>query len=90
MSRLRITLGKSTIGHPKDQKDTARALGLGKLNATVVRPDNPAIRGMVRKLHHLVTVEAVAEEGEGKRKPRARSARRTGNSGRSGARRGGH
>ena len=73
MSRLRITLKKSTIGHPQDQKDTARALGLRKLNATVTRPDNPAIRGMVGKLHHLVTVEAIAEEGERKRKPRLRA-----------------
>jgi large subunit ribosomal protein L30 len=62
MSRLRITLRRSTIGRPKDQKDTARILGLTKLNRTVVRPDNPAIRGMVEKLHHLVEVENVADE----------------------------
>jgi large subunit ribosomal protein L30 len=70
MSRLRITLRKSTIGHPQDQKDTARALGLRKLNAAVTRPDNPAIRGMAGKLHHLVTVEAIADQGERKKKPR--------------------
>lgn len=65
MNRLRITLKKSTIGYPKDQKDTARALGLRRLNATVIRPDNPAIRGMVRKLHHLVEVEVLpGEEAE--------------------------
>lgn len=57
MSRLRITLRRSVIGQKQDQKDTARMLGLTKLNKVVVRPDNPAIRGMVNKLRHLVTVE---------------------------------
>ena len=57
MSRLRITLRRSVIGHPKDQKDTARVLGLTRVNRTVVRPDTPAVRGMVRKLHHLLSVE---------------------------------
>jgi len=64
MSRLRITLRRSIIGRPKDQKETARILGLTKLNRTVVRPDNPAIRGMVEKLRHLVTVEETGESGE--------------------------
>jgi len=63
MSRLRITLRRSVIGRPKDQKATAQVLGLTKLNRTVVRPDTPAIRGMVQKLHHLVEVETVADEG---------------------------
>jgi len=64
MSRLRITLRRSTIGRKQDQKDTARILGLTKLNGAVIRPDNPAIRGMVNKLRHLVTVEEVdGEEG---------------------------
>lgn len=68
MSRLRITLRRSVIGHPKDQKDTARALGLNRLNATVVRPDDPAVRGMVRKISHLVAIEQVGAQEEGKQR----------------------
>jgi len=64
MSRIRITLWRSVIGRPKDQKETARILGLTKLNRSVVRPDNPAIRGMVEKLRHLVSVEEIGEGGE--------------------------
>lgn len=61
MGRLRITLRRSTIGRPRDQKETARVLGLTKLNRAVVRPDTPAIRGMVRKLSHLVAVEELPD-----------------------------
>ena len=63
MSQLRITLRRSVIGHPQDQKDTARALGFRKLNQSVVRPDTPDVRGMVNKIRHLVAVEAVPEQG---------------------------
>jgi large subunit ribosomal protein L30 len=64
MNRLRIRLRRSLIGHPRDQKETARILGLRKLNRTVLRPDTPAVRGMVNKLRHLVTIEEIgAEEG---------------------------
>lgn len=62
MSKLRITYKKSTIGYSKDQKQTVYALGLRKLNQVVVKPDNPAIRGMIFKVQHLVTVEEVADE----------------------------
>ena len=54
---LRITLVRSTIGRPADQGRTVASLGLRKLNATVERPDNPSIRGMVTKIRHLVKVE---------------------------------
>ena len=54
---LRITLVRSTIGRPADQGRTIASLGLRKLNATVERPDNPSIRGMVTKVRHLVEVE---------------------------------
>lgn len=54
---LRITLVRSTIGRPADQGRTVASLGLRKLNSTVERPDNPSIRGMVRKIQHLVKVE---------------------------------
>ena len=57
--KLKITLVKSTIGCPQDQKDTVRALGLRKLHATVERPDNGAVRGQVFKVKHLVSVEEI-------------------------------
>ncbi|MBS3976379.1 MAG: 50S ribosomal protein L30 [Syntrophomonadaceae bacterium] len=53
---LKITLVKSTIGRPEDQKKTARALGLSKLNSVVTKCDTPDIRGQVNKLRHLVEV----------------------------------
>ena len=56
---LKIKLVKSTIACKKDQVATVRALGLGKLNSEVVKEDNPAIRGMIFKVKHLVTVEEV-------------------------------
>ena len=59
MSELKITLVKSTIGCKPKQKLNAKALGLGKLNSSVVQKDNAAIRGMIRKISHLVKVEEV-------------------------------
>jgi large subunit ribosomal protein L30 len=56
---LRITLVRSTIGRPADQGRTIASLGLRRIHATVERPDNPSIRGMVAKVHHLVKVEEV-------------------------------
>lgn len=64
MTRLRITLQRSLIGHPQDQKDTARALGLTRPRRTVVRPDNSAVRGMISKLRHLVSVEEIEREDD--------------------------
>ena len=58
-SKLRITWVKSGIGYAKDQKATVRALGLHRLHETVEQADGPAIRGMVRKVQHLVRVEEV-------------------------------
>ncbi len=58
--QLRITLVRSTIGRPPDQGRTVRSLGLRRLHHTVLRPDQPAIRGMVQKISHLVKVEEVA------------------------------
>ncbi len=57
---LRITLVRSTIGRPADQGRTVASLGLRKLNATVERPNNPSIRGMVTKIRHLVEVEELS------------------------------
>ena len=57
MGKLKLTLVRSTIGRPKDQKATVQALGLRKLNQTVEKEVNPQIRGMVKKVQHLLTVE---------------------------------
>lgn len=61
MAKLRVKWVKSSIGYPKDQKETIRALGFHKLQHTVVREDVPTIRGMIRKVAHLVQVEEIAE-----------------------------
>jgi large subunit ribosomal protein L30 len=54
---IRVTLVRSPIGYTKDQKATAKALGLRRLHQTVEHKDNPALRGMIRKIIHLVQVE---------------------------------
>lgn len=54
---LRVTLVKSPIGYTKDQKQTARALGLRRMNQTVEHKDNPALRGMLNKIIHLIRIE---------------------------------
>ena len=57
--RLKITLRKCGIGHPQDQKDTIRALGLRRLHQTVEHDDSPSVRGMVEKIKHLVVVKVL-------------------------------
>lgn len=57
---LRLTLAKSPIGYSYKQKQTVRALGLRRMHQTVEKKDSPAIRGMLAKVEHLVTVEEVA------------------------------
>ena len=57
MGRLKITQTKSTIDRKEPQKRTIAALGLGKIRRTVIHNDTPQIRGMVRAVQHLVTVE---------------------------------
>ena len=54
---IRVTLVKSPIGYTKDQKATVKALGLRRMHQTVEHKDNPAVRGMIRKVVHLVQVE---------------------------------
>ncbi|RHW33917.1 50S ribosomal protein L30 [Neobacillus notoginsengisoli] len=56
-NKLEITLTKSVIGRPEDQRATVKALGLRKVNQTVEQEDNAAIRGMINKVAHLVTVK---------------------------------
>ena len=59
MSQLKITQIKSRITEKQNQRDTLRSLGLRKIGQTVVREDTPAVRGMIRTVAHLVTVEEV-------------------------------
>ena len=56
---LRVTQVKSSIGFASDQHRTLRALGLGKINRSVDHVDNPAVRGMIFKVKHLVKVEEI-------------------------------
>ncbi|MDY6873105.1 MAG: 50S ribosomal protein L30 [Chloroflexota bacterium] len=56
-AKLTITLVRSPIGYSKKQKATLKALGLKKINQTVSRTDNEAVRGMVEKVSHLVVVD---------------------------------
>jgi len=62
--KLKITLVKSYIGRPEAQRKVLRGMGLMKVNRTVVLKDTPEIRGMIRKVDHLVA--AVEVEGSGK------------------------
>jgi len=54
---IRVTLVRSPIGYTKDQRATARALGLRRLHQTMEHKDTPTVRGMIQKIIHLVQVE---------------------------------
>lgn len=56
MATIKIKQIKSKIGAPIDQKRTLDALGLHKISQVVEREDSPSLRGMIRKVHNLVTV----------------------------------
>jgi large subunit ribosomal protein L30 len=55
--RLKVTLQKSVIGRKQVQRDTVRGLGLTRISQTRELEDTPAIRGMIKRVEHLVTVE---------------------------------
>jgi large subunit ribosomal protein L30 len=57
MGKVKITLVKSGIGYPKNQKATLKALGLRKMNATAEVEMNKQIQGMINTVNHLVKVE---------------------------------
>lgn len=59
-SKLVITWKHSAIGRMQVQKDTIKALGFKKLNQTITKADNPAIRGMIKRVEHLVEVKEEA------------------------------
>jgi large subunit ribosomal protein L30 len=64
VTKLRITLVKSGIGHIEVQKRTLKALGLRRLNQSVTHSDSASIRGMIGKVKHLVKVEAASGDTE--------------------------
>lgn len=57
--QLQITLKRSLIGRPENQRRTVKTLGLRKTNQTVTQKDNPAIRGMVEQVSHLLEVKEI-------------------------------
>ena len=59
---VKITLRKSVIGRPEKHRRTVQSLGLRKLNKTVVLTDTPTVRGMIRKVSHMLAVEEKADE----------------------------
>ncbi len=59
MSRLKVTLKHSTIGRPKNQLECVKGLGLRRVGRSRVLENTPAVRGMVKKVLHLVEVEEV-------------------------------
>ncbi|MDO5665976.1 MAG: 50S ribosomal protein L30 [Bacteroidia bacterium] len=56
MATIKVKQTRSRIGSPEDQKRTLDALGLTKMNKVVEHEDTPVIRGLIRKVHHLVTI----------------------------------
>ncbi len=59
MAKLKITLTRSTNKHFENQKATVKALGLKKIGSSVEQQDNPQIRGMIKTVSHLVSVEEI-------------------------------
>ncbi len=59
--KLKVELVKSPIGYKYDQRETLKALGLRKMHNVVVVEDTPTIRGMIRKVSHLLSVKAIHE-----------------------------
>lgn len=57
--KINITLKKSMIGKPEQQRKVLRGMGLTKLNKTVQLENTPAIRGMIQKVSHLVEAEEI-------------------------------
>ena len=59
MTKIKVTLVKSTIGQVESVKGTIKALGLKKIRSSKVLDDTPAVQGMIAKVKHLVKVENV-------------------------------
>jgi large subunit ribosomal protein L30 len=61
MSKVRVTQVRGAIRTRPEHRGTMRALGLRRINASVVHEDGPVLRGMLRKVNHMVKVEEVSE-----------------------------
>jgi large subunit ribosomal protein L30 len=61
MSKIKVTQTRSIIDRPEKQKKIIEALGLGRPNWEKIHDDTPQIRGMLKKVPHLVKVEEVKE-----------------------------
>ena len=59
MSKVKITQVKSHIDRPQRQKDTIKALGLGKINKSKIVENNPQVQGMINSVAHLISVENI-------------------------------
>ncbi len=59
--KLQITYVKSAIGYSVKHKETIKAIGLKRLNQTVIKEDSPSLRGMIQKVNHLVKIEEVVD-----------------------------
>ena len=59
MTELKVTQIRSKIGGNSEQRNSLRSLGLHRIGDVVVKPDRPEIRGMIKAVRHLVTVEEV-------------------------------
>ena len=59
MAKIKVTQTKSHIDRPRVQKDTIKALGLGKINKSKVFEQNPQLKGMIDKVAHLVSIEKI-------------------------------
>ena len=62
MTKLKVTLKKSVIGSTESQQATVRGLGLRKIRSTSVLKNTPAIRGMIKKVMHLIEVEEISAD----------------------------
>jgi len=62
MKMLKITLKRSLIGNPEKIRSVVRALGLRKINQSVIHKDVPSVRGMIHKTSHMIEVNEVSEE----------------------------
>jgi large subunit ribosomal protein L30 len=62
MSRLKVTLSRSSIGTTERQKATLKGLGLRRIGRSRVLENTPAVRGMIKSVLHLVQVEEVASQ----------------------------
>lgn len=59
--KIKVTLAKSLIGRPEEQRKIIKALGLNKIGSSAVHNDTPGVQGMIRKCSHLLAVETITE-----------------------------